>query len=364
MKEIIHGILMWLTDLGYWGILIGLMIEVIPSEIVLSYGGYLVSKGEITLIGAVAFGTVGCTVQQIIIYWIGRYGGRPFLEKYGKYLLIHKKHIDLGERWFNRYGAGIIFTGRFIPVVRQAISIPAGIARMSLTRFTVLTVLASIPWATLFVWLGMTLGDNWEQIDEKAGPFIKPFMIGAVVLAVLYFAVKTFRRDKRRKAREYGTAGENDTAHQLKFIGAEYKVLHSRYVRAGGSTQEFDHIVVGPNGVFHIDSKHWSGDVKFTDTGIERSSGNGGSDPTAQLYRHEYIIRELLRKNGIKADVVGIVCFTHPGCRLIGQSPAFTALKLDRLLHFIKTYRPKHPLTPKEVASIHALLEQNSRSSR
>lgn len=105
--------------------MLGLMLEVIPSEIVLSYAGYLVSTGSITFWGAVAFGTIGGVIAQLFIYWIGRYGGRPVLERYGKYILIQKKHIDYAEDWFNRYGTGVIFTARFIPVVRHAISIPA-----------------------------------------------------------------------------------------------------------------------------------------------------------------------------------------------------------------------------------------------
>ena len=109
--------------------MLGLMLEVIPSEIVLSYAGYLVSTGSITFWGAVAFGTIGGVIAQLFIYWIGRYGGRPVLERYGKYILIQKKHIDYAEAWFNRYGTGVIFTARFIPVVRHAISIPAGIAK-------------------------------------------------------------------------------------------------------------------------------------------------------------------------------------------------------------------------------------------
>src|SRR5690554_2694572 len=128
IKEWVEAIFGLITEMGQWGIMWGLLIEVIPSEIVLSFGGYLVSQGTVTFGGAVVFGTIGGTMAQIFVYWIGRYGGRPFLEKYGKYFLIHKKQIDLSEQWFHRYGTGVIFTARFIPIVRHAISIPAGIA--------------------------------------------------------------------------------------------------------------------------------------------------------------------------------------------------------------------------------------------
>jgi len=197
LHDVAVTMLAWLEGLGYWGIMIGLMLEVIPSEIVLSYGGYLVSQGRITFAGAVVFGTIGGVIAQLFVYWIGRYGGRPFLERYGKYILIRKKHIDVAERWFDRYGTGVIFAARFIPVVRHAISIPAGIARMPLGRFTLLTTLAVIPWSILFVWLGATLGERWGMIDEAAGPYAKPAMLIAAVALAAYML---FMR-KRSKAR-------------------------------------------------------------------------------------------------------------------------------------------------------------------
>ncbi|MNI30404.1 hypothetical protein D3C73_842510 [compost metagenome] len=198
MSEIIHSLLVFFEGLGYWGVMLGLMIEVIPSEIVLSYAGYLVFKGEISFVGAVFFGTVGGVIAQIFVYWIGKYAGRPFLERYGKYIFIHKKHVDVAEKWFNRYGTGVIFTARFIPVVRHAISIPAGMAKMPLWIFTVYTTLAVIPWSILFVYLGKTLGENWENIDEKAGPLIMPFIWVSIGLTALYFLYQILIK-KRRK---------------------------------------------------------------------------------------------------------------------------------------------------------------------
>ncbi|GMB07544.1 DedA family protein [Thermolongibacillus altinsuensis] len=186
MSEWIQTIFTFLADLGYVGVALALMIEVIPSEIVLSYAGYLVSRGEISFIGAVIAGTIGGTLAQLFLYWMGYYGGRPFLDKYGKYLLIHQKHLDLAEEWFRKYGTGVIFTARFIPVVRHAISIPAGIAKMSWTRFTFYTTCAVIPWSIFFIYLGEKLGSNWQQIDEMARPYLKPIIVGAIVLTALY----------------------------------------------------------------------------------------------------------------------------------------------------------------------------------
>ena len=188
MANFISTILEWFMSLGYLGIALGLMVEVIPSEIVLSYGGYLVSKGEITIVGSVIAGTIGGVFSQLFLYWLGYYGGRPVLDKYGKYLLINKHHLDVAESWFNKYGVGVIFTARFIPVVRHAISIPAGIAKMSVWKFITYTTLAIIPWSILFITLGIQLGNRWDQIGEVASKYTTPLATAAVVLIALYLA--------------------------------------------------------------------------------------------------------------------------------------------------------------------------------
>jgi membrane protein DedA with SNARE-associated domain len=362
MGEIVHQILEFITGLGYWGILIGLAIEVIPSEIVLAYAGFLVYKGELNILEAVIFGTIGCLLQQIFLYAIGLYGGRPFVDRYGKYLHIKAKHIDMTERWFQKYGAGVVFTSRFIPVIRQAISIPAGIARMNLPKFLIYTGLASIPWAVVFILLGKKLGENWESIDEKAGPYMQPILWGAVGLTAIYFLYKILTRKKPKEMAGY--VGEKNTAHQLENIGSEYHVLNSHHVKARTGSQEFDHLVVGPNGIFHIETKNWGGTVTFTANGVERSEEGHKEDPTARLYRHEFVLKELLRANKLQADVVGILCFSNPECTLVGGSPAFATLKLDQLIQTIQSHKPKHQLSAAEVKAISRLLEDSGTTSR
>ncbi|WP_041967174.1 DedA family protein [Mesobacillus selenatarsenatis] len=186
MQDFMMSALDWLSSLGYLGIALGLMLEVIPSEIVLGYGGYMVSEGSIGFIGAVVAGTIGGTIAQLFLYWLGYYGGRPMLEKYGKYLLINQHHLDVSERWFNQYGPGVIFSARFIPVVRHAISIPAGIAGMSAIKFTLYTIAAMVPWTIFFLYLGIVLGENWSGIKEVAQPFIIPVSIIALGAGAVY----------------------------------------------------------------------------------------------------------------------------------------------------------------------------------
>jgi membrane protein DedA with SNARE-associated domain len=190
MSNFIYSILMMLSSLGYLGIALGLMIEIIPSEIVLGYAGFMISKGILNYPMAVISGVIGGTIAQLFLYWAGFYGGRPFLEKYGKYVLIRKKQIDLSEKWFQKYGAGVIFSARFIPVVRHAISIPAGISKMSVSKFTIYTIAAIVPWTILFLYLGDVLGSNWTHVKEYGQQYVTPIIIAAVILAIIYFWIK------------------------------------------------------------------------------------------------------------------------------------------------------------------------------
>lgn len=190
MTNIIHQILEFFASLGYLGVALGLMIEVIPSEIVLAYAGYLVAGGHINFVGALIAGVIGGTIAQLFLYWLGYFGGRPIIEKYGKYILINKHHLDLAEKWFSKYGVGVVFTARFIPVVRHAISIPAGLAKMPISKFTLYTVLAIIPWSILFIKIGEKLGKNWEAAKTVLAPYTPMLIIIAIALFVVYFLIK------------------------------------------------------------------------------------------------------------------------------------------------------------------------------
>lgn len=190
ISQLIMTILNWFAEMGYMGILLGLMIEIIPSELVLGYGGYVVGLGKMNFWGAVLAGVAGGTMAQLFLYWAGYYGGRPFLLKYGKYILIKENHIVHAEEWFKQYGVGVVFTARFIPVVRHAISIPAGIARMSVWKFIFYTVAAVIPWTIFFLTLGRILGENWQQIREITEPYLIPTAGFSFILIMMYILWK------------------------------------------------------------------------------------------------------------------------------------------------------------------------------
>lgn len=180
-------------EYGFFGIAIALMIEVIPSEIVLSYGGYLIATGKISFILALIAGVFGGTMAQLFLYWLGIFGGRPFFHRYGKYMLIQKKHLEAAEKWFETHGTIVIFTARFIPVIRHAISIPAGIAKMSFYQFTLYTVAAMIPWTILFLLVGIQLETHWGEIETIAMVYLKPIILIALILLLSYFIVKYWR---------------------------------------------------------------------------------------------------------------------------------------------------------------------------
>lgn len=158
----------FISALGYWGLAIGMAIESanipLPSEIILPFGGYLVSTGRLTFWGAVMAGTLGGLGGSIVSYYIGLLGGRPFLQKYGRYVGISEKHFIQAERWFERYGEATVFFTRLMPVIRTFISLPAGIARMNIWRFIIYSFLGSLPWSILLVYLGVKLGQHWDAL--------------------------------------------------------------------------------------------------------------------------------------------------------------------------------------------------------
>ncbi|TVY07027.1 DedA family protein [Paenibacillus cremeus] len=164
----VQQLLQSIVSLGYFGVILGLAIEVIPSEIVLAYTGFMVFEGHLGFWGAVAAGTIGGLVAQGIVYVIGRYGGRPFFMKYGKFIFIKQTHIHQADRWFDRYGSSVVFFARFIPIVRHAISIPAGITKMNIWKFSIYTLAATLPWSIIFIKIGTQLGANWDHVKNQS----------------------------------------------------------------------------------------------------------------------------------------------------------------------------------------------------
>lgn len=186
--------------LGYGGIFLLMLLEScgvpMPSEVIMPFSGFLVFKGQLTLSAIVTVGTLGNVAGSLLAYWIGHRGGRPLIEKYGRYFLISRHDLDLADRWFARYGSLTVFFGRLLPVVRTYISFPAGISKMDLKQFVLYTALGALPWVWLFGWLGVKMGENWEGIRAALHNF--DVSIALVVAAAAGWYVWRHLKNKKK----------------------------------------------------------------------------------------------------------------------------------------------------------------------
>ena len=158
-----------ISRMGYGGVVLLMAIESacipLPSEIIMPFAGYLVSRGEMNLWWVGVAGAVGCVLGSLVAYWVGMYGGRPVAEKYGKYILLSHRDLDMADRWFAKYGEAIVFISRLLPAIRTFIAFPAGVARMNLTKFIIYTFAGSLPWCLGLAYIGQKLGEQWDK-DE------------------------------------------------------------------------------------------------------------------------------------------------------------------------------------------------------
>ena len=198
---------------GYLGVLVAMAIESamipLPSELILPFAGFLVSDpGKIEPLTHGPWGfwlvviaaTLGNTIGSLIAYAIGAWGGRPFLERYGKYLLIRPHEIEIAEHFFAKYGAATVFFSRLLPIVRTFISFPAGVARMPLGRFVAYSTAGAFLWSMLLVYAGTVLGANWVDIRHALQPFDLLIAVGAVVLVVAFVWWRLGMPGRRRSA--------------------------------------------------------------------------------------------------------------------------------------------------------------------
>jgi membrane protein DedA with SNARE-associated domain len=192
-----------ISTLGYSGIVLLMAIESacipLPSEVIMPFSGYLVYTGQFNLWLVGIAGAAGCVLGSLVAYWVGMYGGRPFIEKYGRYVLLSKHDLDLADRWFARYGEIIVFASRLLPVIRTFIAFPAGVARMNLTRFVVYTFLGSLPWCIGLAYVGQVLGEQWDKNEALKAWFHRfDFVIGIIgVLAVAWWIWRHIKNSRQ-----------------------------------------------------------------------------------------------------------------------------------------------------------------------
>ena len=171
----------------------------LPSELIMPFSGYLVYLGRFNLFMVAIVGMVGCNVGSAFGYWIGAKGGRPFVERYGKWVLMSHHDLDRMVWFFQKYGSIAVLLARMLPVVQTFISIPAGIARMPRLRFHIYTSLGSITWYTCLTYAGMKLGEKWHT-DPRLQQVFQPFHL--VVEIVLVAAIVWFVGSHLKRARQ------------------------------------------------------------------------------------------------------------------------------------------------------------------
>jgi membrane protein DedA with SNARE-associated domain len=174
-----------ISKLGYAGVALLMAIESacipLPSEVIMPFAGYVVSTGQMKLWLVGLAGAIGCVIGSVVAYYVGAYGGRALIVRYGKYVLVSTKDLDLADRWFLKYGDITVFVARLLPVVRTFIAFPAGVSRMPMLRFIIYTFVGSFIWSYGLAYIGMKLGDNWPSLKVYFHRF--DFVIAILILA-------------------------------------------------------------------------------------------------------------------------------------------------------------------------------------
>jgi len=192
-----------LQSIGWAGIVVAMAIESacipLPSEVTMPLAGWMLIQARGLSVWhtlwAGFYGGLGCTIGSVITYWLGALGGRPLIERYGRYVLISKHDMELADRWFEKYGDHTAFFSRLLPIVRTFISLPAGVARMNFGKFTLLTFIGSFIWCIALGGAGYFFGEHWREVRELMRPFDIPIAIILLALVALFF----YRHLKRNR---------------------------------------------------------------------------------------------------------------------------------------------------------------------
>ncbi|MES5811196.1 DedA family protein [Mammaliicoccus sciuri] len=197
----------WITSVmeqfGYFGIALLILLEnvfpPIPSEVILTFGGFMTTKSELTVLGVVVASTIGSVGGAVILYWIGRILNveriERIIEKWGKYLRLTKEDVRKADAWFDKYGPWTVFFCRFIPLIRSLISVPAGMSGMNQWLFLVLTTIGTLIWNLVLVLVGAKVGDNWHQIVNYMDVY-SHFMYAVIAIGIIVFIIWFIRKKK------------------------------------------------------------------------------------------------------------------------------------------------------------------------
>jgi membrane protein DedA with SNARE-associated domain len=191
-----------IRDLGYLGaaflMTLESMVVPVPSELVMPFVGFLVAEGQFSPVTAIFATSLGSVVGSLISYCAGHYGGRPFVLKVGRYVLLNREHLEFTERWFARHGSWTIFVSRFIPVVRHLISVPAGAGRMNIGKFCLYTIIGATAWNSFLLLCGYKLRQNWVLVQRYTHEL--DLAVAAMLAIVVAWFIMTHIRRSRTAA--------------------------------------------------------------------------------------------------------------------------------------------------------------------
>ncbi len=189
INNLANFVIQTISNTGYLGIFFLMVAESslipIPSEIIMPFSGYLASTGKLNPILIILAGSIGNLVGSLVAYFIGVKLGREFIVKYGKYILLKKSHLEWTESYFKKYGDRSTFVSRLLPAIRTYISLPAGVAKMNLKKFSTYTFAGSIIWSTMLTYVGSTLGDQWTKIRHYSDYIDGAVIIGLVIIIII-----------------------------------------------------------------------------------------------------------------------------------------------------------------------------------
>jgi membrane protein DedA with SNARE-associated domain len=207
LKSITHGLEIFISNNGLWAVFLLMTAESalipIPSEVTMCFAGFMAGLGVLSFWPVVIIGALGNLVGSWLAYWLGYKKGEEWvriaIRKWGKWFLLKEEEYDKSKVWFSKYGQGITFASRLLPIVRTFISLPAGIAKMNLPLFSVLTFIGSFAWSAFLAFLGLKLGENWTAVE----PYFRKFqfvVIGLFVAAVVFYIYSHLKKNKHSHA--------------------------------------------------------------------------------------------------------------------------------------------------------------------
>lgn len=200
LEDFAHFVQDVVLRLGYPGLFLLIMLEStlvpIPSELVMPFAGFLAAKGEFSLAVIIIINSTAAMVGSGLCYWLGAAGGKPLLVRYGKFIFVRQKDLEKTEAFFARHGKATILIGRFLPVVRHIISVPAGIARMPLVPFFTQTFIGATIWGTVLILIGYELGARWESVAKQL-KHVDLLIGGLIVLGLVALGIRFVVRRRR-----------------------------------------------------------------------------------------------------------------------------------------------------------------------